>query len=137
MCHPGCASSARYGIGPGAAARHVEGRGTSPASSASRVAGGLAGLAGLDLGAARHRAGIEGLAAERSTGIGPGAAARRVEGRGTSPASSGRTDKWRPSDPTSAHWYDAARLERLMAAHIARDQDRGRDPRMVREFIGE
>jgi len=24
-----------------------------------------------------------------------------------------------------------------MAAHIARDQDRGRDPRMVREFIGE
>jgi hypothetical protein len=34
----------------------------------------LAGLAGLDPGAARHRAGIEGLAAERTTGIGPGAA---------------------------------------------------------------
>jgi hypothetical protein len=36
----------------------------------------LAGLAGLDAGAARHRGGIEGLAAERATGIGPGAAAR-------------------------------------------------------------
>jgi hypothetical protein len=37
------------GIGPGAAARHVEGRGTSPASSASRVAvERLTGLAGLD-----------------------------------------------------------------------------------------
>jgi hypothetical protein len=45
--------------------------------------------AGLDPGAARHHAGIEGLAADRATGIGPGAAARHVEGRGTSPASSG------------------------------------------------
>jgi len=40
----------------------------------------LAGLAGLDAGAARHRGGIEGLAADRATGIGPGAAARRIEG---------------------------------------------------------
>ena len=30
-----------------------------------------------------HHAGIEGLAAERTTGIGLGAAARHVEGRGT------------------------------------------------------
>jgi len=37
-------------------------------------------IAGLDTGAARHRAGIEGLAAERATGIGPAAAARCVEG---------------------------------------------------------
>jgi hypothetical protein len=58
---------------------------------------------------------------------------QRVSARASDPG----WDKWRPSDPTSAHWYDAARLERLMAAHIARDQDRGRDPRMVREFIGE
>src|SRR6266568_443260 len=44
--------------------------------------------------------------------------------------------KWGPSDPTSAHWYDIARLERYIAAHVARDQDRGRD-RTVREFIAE
>jgi hypothetical protein len=62
------------GIGPGAAARHVEGHGTSPASRASRLS------AGLDAGAACHHAGIEGLAADRATGIGPGAAAWRVEG---------------------------------------------------------
>jgi DNA topoisomerase VI subunit B len=45
--------------------------------------------------------------------------------------------KWRPSDPTSPHWYDAARLRRLMGAYIARDQDKGRAPRTVREFISE
>jgi DNA topoisomerase VI subunit B len=44
--------------------------------------------------------------------------------------------KWRPSDPTSAHWYDAARLERYAAAHVSRDQDHGRE-RTVREFIAE
>jgi DNA topoisomerase VI subunit B len=43
--------------------------------------------------------------------------------------------KWRPSYPTSAHWYDVTRLSRLMGAQIARDQDHGRDPRTVREFI--
>jgi DNA topoisomerase VI subunit B len=45
--------------------------------------------------------------------------------------------KWRPSDPTSPHWYDDDRLTRLMGAYIARDQDRGREPRTVREFISE
>jgi hypothetical protein len=44
--------------------------------------------------------------------------------------------KWRPSDPTSAHWYDPARFERLVAAYVADDQDRGR-ARAVREFISE
>jgi DNA topoisomerase VI subunit B len=44
--------------------------------------------------------------------------------------------KWRACDPTSAHWYDVPRLERYIAAHIARDQDTGRE-RMVREFISE
>jgi len=44
--------------------------------------------------------------------------------------------KWRPSDPTSAHWYDLERFERYIAAHIARDQDRGQN-RTVREFISE
>jgi hypothetical protein len=45
--------------------------------------------------------------------------------------------KWRPSDPTSPHWYDDDRLARLMGAYIARDKDRGREPRTVREFISE
>ena len=44
--------------------------------------------------------------------------------------------KWRPSDPTSAHWYDAYRLERYIAAHVSRDQSLGRN-RTVREFISE
>jgi hypothetical protein len=44
--------------------------------------------------------------------------------------------KWLPSEPTSAHWYDAERLTRYMAAHVARDQDLGRD-RTVRDFVKE
>lgn len=46
-------------------------------------------------------------------------------------------DKWRPSDPTSAHWYNEARLRRLMAAQIADGQDHNREPRYVRPFVGE
>ena len=45
-------------------------------------------------------------------------------------------EKWRACDPTSAHWYDRARLQRYISAHVARDQDVGRD-RTVREFISE
>jgi hypothetical protein len=45
-------------------------------------------------------------------------------------------DKWRPRDPTSAHWYDEARLQRYLAAHVARDRDQKR-LRTVREFISE
>jgi DNA topoisomerase VI subunit B len=44
--------------------------------------------------------------------------------------------KWWPCDPTSAHWYDQQRFTRYIAAHVARDQDHGRD-RTVREFISE
>jgi hypothetical protein len=44
--------------------------------------------------------------------------------------------KWRPVDPTSAHWYDLGRFERLVAAYVATDQDSGRN-RTVREFISE
>jgi DNA topoisomerase VI subunit B len=40
--------------------------------------------------------------------------------------------KWRPSDPTSPHWYDQARFERLLAAYA---KDHG--DRTVREFITE
>ena len=45
--------------------------------------------------------------------------------------------KWRACDPTSAHWYDIARLARQAAAHVARDQDRGQPVRTVRDFITE
>jgi hypothetical protein len=45
-------------------------------------------------------------------------------------------EKWRPRNPTSAHWYDESRLQRYLAAHVARDRDLGRR-RTVREFITE
>ena len=44
--------------------------------------------------------------------------------------------KWRPSDPTSAHWYETKHLERLVAAYITHDEDQGR-ARTVREFVAE
>jgi hypothetical protein len=34
------------------------------------------------------------------------------------------------------HWYDEARFERYIAAHVARDQDTSRE-RTVRDFISE
>jgi hypothetical protein len=45
-------------------------------------------------------------------------------------------EKWRPRNPTSAHWYDETRLQRYLAAHVARDRDLGRHG-TVREFISE
>ena len=33
--------------------------------------------------------------------------------------------KWRPRNPTSPHWYDELRLQRYLAAHVARDRDFG------------
>jgi DNA topoisomerase VI subunit B len=44
--------------------------------------------------------------------------------------------KWRPRDPTSPHWYNEARLQRYLAAHVARDRDLGQT-RTVREFVSE
>jgi DNA topoisomerase VI subunit B len=44
--------------------------------------------------------------------------------------------KWRPRNPTSPHWYDQSRLQRYLAAHVARDRDLGHH-RTVREFIAE
>jgi DNA topoisomerase VI subunit B len=41
--------------------------------------------------------------------------------------------KWLPSDPTSAHWYNPERFDRLIVATIAHDQDSGRAT-LVREF---
>jgi DNA topoisomerase VI subunit B len=45
-------------------------------------------------------------------------------------------DNWKPSLPTSPHWYDCPRLERLVAGYVAHDADAGRT-RTVREFITE
>ena len=45
-------------------------------------------------------------------------------------------EKWGPRNPTSAHWYDQMRLQRYLAAHVARDRDLRRH-RTVREFIAE
>ena len=39
-----------------------------------------------------------------------------------------------PDEPTSAHWYDAERFDRLIAATIAHDEDQGRET-LVRQFI--
>jgi len=44
--------------------------------------------------------------------------------------------KWRPRNPTSPHWYDESRLQRYLAAHVARGRDLGQH-RTVREFIAE
>ena len=44
--------------------------------------------------------------------------------------------KWGPRNPTSVHWYDETRLQRYLAAHVARDRDIKRH-RTVREFIAE
>jgi hypothetical protein len=51
-------------------------------------------------------------------------------------ATSPHWEKWRPCNPTSPHWYDESRLQRYMAAHVARDRDLGHH-RTVREFIAE
>ncbi len=45
-------------------------------------------------------------------------------------------EKWRPRNPTSPHWYDEARLQRYLAAHVARDRDLGQR-RTVRDFVAE
>jgi DNA topoisomerase VI subunit B len=44
--------------------------------------------------------------------------------------------KWRPSEPTSAHWYGPQHLEHLIAGYLAHDQDHGR-ARTVRELVAE
>jgi DNA topoisomerase VI subunit B len=45
-------------------------------------------------------------------------------------------EKWRPPNPTSPHWYNETRLQRYLAAHVARDRDLSQR-RTVREFIAE
>jgi DNA topoisomerase VI subunit B len=58
-------------------------------------------------------------------------------GRSTSvEATNSSWPKWRPSDPTSAHWYEPKHLKRLIAGYVAHDEDAARD-RTVREFVAE
>jgi DNA topoisomerase VI subunit B len=45
--------------------------------------------------------------------------------------------KWRPSDPSSPHWYDVPRFGRLIAAHIAHAEDHEQACPTVREFVSE
>ena len=52
------------------------------------------------------------------------------------PATDPGWQKWLPSDPTPAAWYDRERFSRLVAACVAHDQDHGR-ARTVRDFIAE
>ncbi len=42
--------------------------------------------------------------------------------------------KWKPDKPTSPHWYGLRHLERLVAAHIAKDRDQRTD-RTIADFI--
>jgi DNA topoisomerase VI subunit B len=42
--------------------------------------------------------------------------------------------KWRPSEPTSPHWYDGQRLGRLVAGYLSNEATAGRT---VRQFVSE
>ena len=52
------------------------------------------------------------------------------------PATNAGWTKWRPSDPTSVHWYNLERLENLIASYVAAEGD-GVRTRTVREFVSE
>lgn len=45
-----------------------------------------------------------------------------------------RWEKWKPCQPTSAHWYEETHLERLIGACITKDRQDGTD-RLVRDFL--
>jgi hypothetical protein len=55
----------------------------------------------------------------------------------TTPATDRTWRKWRPSDPTSPHWYDEPRLGRLIANNIAYAEDHGIACRTVWDFVRE
>jgi hypothetical protein len=44
--------------------------------------------------------------------------------------------KWKPCQPTSAHWYEQRHLEHLIGAYITHDRD-ARVDRLVSEFVAE
>ncbi|MEX0937325.1 MAG: ATP-binding protein [Pirellulales bacterium] len=45
-------------------------------------------------------------------------------------------EKWKPSKPTSPHWYEQRHLERLIGAYVTHDREHGQD-RLVSDFIAE
>ena len=45
--------------------------------------------------------------------------------------------RWRPSAPTSAHWYNGETLQRLIGAEVAYAEDHGLSQRPVRDFIAD
>ncbi len=45
--------------------------------------------------------------------------------------------KWKPREPSSAHWYSVDTLARLIAACVAHDEDHGREPRLIRELVAQ
>jgi DNA topoisomerase VI subunit B len=45
--------------------------------------------------------------------------------------------KWKPSRPTSAHWYELPHVERLIGAYITHDKDSGNESRLVSDFLAE
>jgi hypothetical protein len=56
--------------------------------------------------------------------------------RTTWPATVPGWAKWKPGHPTSAHWYDRQRFERLIGAYVTHDRDAGRD-RLVSELLAD
>ncbi len=57
---------------------------------------------------------------------------RLLEVKATDPA----WRKWKPSDPTSPHWYGLEHFARLVSAYLAHDSERGHQ-RTVRELVAE
>jgi len=45
-------------------------------------------------------------------------------------------ENWKPHQPTSAHWYEAKHLERIVGAYITHERETGTD-RLVSDFVAE
>ena len=58
------------------------------------------------------------------------------QSRANSAASDANWPRWRPADPAPPHWYTPDTLERLIAAYVRDDHDRGRST-LVREFVAQ
>jgi Histidine kinase-, DNA gyrase B-, and HSP90-like ATPase len=55
----------------------------------------------------------------------------------TAESTSPRWTRWGPRAPTSAHWYNAETLQRLIGAEVAFAEDHGLPQRPVRDFIAD
>ena len=45
--------------------------------------------------------------------------------------------KWKPSDPTSAHWYNVETISDLVAGYLVKQRANGQHKKTVREFVSE